>query len=582
VKITEALLIMQKADTKAPVYRICLACGFTPLHLQTFFGARLQQRLPDRRISIQTGLYGDLPGTLGALKDTTVEAVGVALEWFDLDPRLGYRGAGKWGPSATDDVVASAILGMSRVASAIESIPGEIPVAISLPTLPLTPLFHMPGDRLAVAEMELERALLEFGVRLLRRSNCTLVRRERLAEESAPANRFDLKSDLLTGLPYTLPHADAVALALARLLVPDPPKKGLITDLDDTLWCGIVGEAGADGISWDLAGHSQLHGLYQQLLSSLAEEGVLIGIASKNDPAVVKQALEREDMRIHPQQVFPIEVSWHAKSAAVGRILRQWNIGAESVVFVDDSPMELAEVAAAHPGIECILFPKEDYSAGYAMLQRLRDLFGKARISPEDQIRLESIRQGAIFQKGTAEGDAPEGFLEQAGATITVEWHAADDPRVLELVNKTNQFNLNGVRHTSLEWKEALSRPGAWMMAVHYADKFGPLGTIAVLQGHRDDRRDEVRVETWVMSCRAFSRRIEYQCLKLLFEHYQVAQIVFDFRPTAKNGRLQDFFASLTGERPEGELVLSRARFQDNCPPLYHRVSDSFETAAKN
>ena len=164
-------------------------------------------------------------------------------------------------------------------------------------------------------------------------------------------------------MPYTTEHADKLASLLALALVPPAPKKGIISDLDDTLWDGIVGEAGADAVTWDLAGHAHMHGLYQKLLASLADSGTLIGVASKNDPAVVAKAFERKDLLLRPEQVFPIEVHWNAKSGSVARILEAWNIAADSVIFVDDSPMELAEVAAAHPGIECVLFPKNDHKA---------------------------------------------------------------------------------------------------------------------------------------------------------------------------------------------------------------------------
>lgn len=579
MKITEALRIVQQADAGAPVFRVVLACGFTPLHMQTFLAAYLQQRLPDRRVAISTGLYGDLAGTLDSLRTRgEAHAVAVALEWSDLDPRLGYRGEGQWKPSAMGDVLAASNLMLGRLAASVEALPAEIPLAVSLPTLPTAPVFHTPGMRLAEAELELERALLDFAGRLLRRAGCAIINRARLTEESAPAGRYDLKSDLLTGLPYSVAHADALAGALASLLAPAPPKKGLITDLDNTLWSGIVGEIGAGGIGWDLAGHCQLHGLYQQLLGSLAEEGVLIAIASKNDPAAVKQALERSDLRLRPNQVYPVEVSWSAKSAAVERILRVWNIGADSVVFVDDSAMELAEVAAVHPEIECVEFPQGDYQAGYSMLRRLRDLFGKPRVGAEDALRLESIRQGAAFQDAAAGGEASEQFLERADAEITVDWRAENDPRVLELVNKTNQFNLNGVRYTAVEWKERLSQPGAWLAAVSYADRFGPLGRIAVLQGCFLGP-STLAVETWVMSCRAFSRRIEHQCLRALFDRYSAEEMVFDFRATPKNGPLRDFFHSLMGGEVAERPVLTRARFQASCPRLYHRVNEAAATS---
>jgi FkbH-like protein len=382
-----------------------------------------------------------------------------------------------------------------------------------------------------------------------------------------------LKSDLLTGLPYTLAHADAVALALARLLASPPPKKGLISDLDDTLWHGIVGEIGPENVSWDLASHHQLHGLYQRFLAALAEEGVLVGIASKNDPAVVRQALDRPDLLLRPDLVFPVEVHWNAKSGSVNRILRRWNLGADSVVFVDDSPMELAEVAAAHPGIECVLFPKTDYAAANGMLRRLRDLFGKPRVSYEDTIRVQSIRQGAAFQPVSGSSAPSETFLEQAGATVVFDFDLfSKDPRIVELVNKTNQFNLNGLRYTDADWKQRLSRPGAILASVNYQDRFGPLGKIAVVQARQD--AGFLYIDTWVMSCRAFSRRIEHQCLKVLLDRYGAQEIIFEFQPTPRNTPLQDFLTAISGHRPRSPFGLTRAQFEKNCPPLYHRVME--------
>src|SRR5262249_8165422 len=157
-------------------------------------------------------------------------------------------------------------------------------------------------------------------------------------------------------------------------------------------------------------------------------------------------------------------------------------------------------------GIECIQFPKEDYAAAYLMFRHLRDVFGKDSISKEDAIRLESVRQGAIFQQAAAASSAPEDFLRQVKASVTFDFDAPEaDGRVLELVNKTNQFNLNGIRYTAADWQRQLSRPGALLVTISYQDKFGPLGKIAVIQGFQEN--DTLRVGTWVMSCRAFARR---------------------------------------------------------------------------
>src|SRR5262249_28895411 len=227
---------------------------------------------------------------------------------------------------------------------------------------------------------------------------------------------------------------------LAQLVKPAAPKKGLITDLDDTLWRGILGEVGVEGVTWDLDHYSHLHGLYQQLLQSLAEAGVLIGVASKNDPARVGLALKRGDLVIARDRLFPVSVHWGRKSDSVTEILRVWNVGADSVVFLDDSPLELAEVQAAHPGMECLLYPVDDDQAVYALLEQLRDRFGKSRLSEEDQIRLESIRNAAVFstEKVGQEG-TPDGVLAEADAEVTLDFTKEPlDARALELVNKTN------------------------------------------------------------------------------------------------------------------------------------------------
>lgn len=573
VKVAEALKILHAAPDAAP-YRVALACGFTPLHLQTFLAAYLQRNMPGRRVEVTPGLYGDIPGTVAGVHSQAAHALAVALEWSDLDPRLGYRSAGQWGVAALSDILLSARAAVERIAGAIERLAPGMPVGICLPTLSLPPVFHTPGWQFAKAELSLQQIVLDAAARLADRHGCALVNAARLAEESPAANRFDFKSDLVTGLPYTVPHASAVGRALARLLAPDPPKKGLITDLDDTLWHDIAGEAGPHNVSWDLANHSQLHGLYQKLLASLAEEGVLVGVASKNDPDIVRQVFEREDMLLPLQRVFPIEAHWSAKSGSVARILGKWNIGPESVVFVDDSPMELAEVAAAHPGIQCVLFPKEDHAAGYAMLRRLRDLFGKPRIAEEDAIRLESIRQADAFREIGDDEAAATAFLQQADAAISIDSRPTpEDPRVLELVNKTNQFNLNGMRYTGADWCDRLSRPGAFLAVVAYRDRFGPLGKIAVMQGCESGAA--LRIETWVMSCRAFSRRIEHRCLKWLFDRYPGREIVFEFAPTPKNGPLQDFFATFLTNRPCVPFTLTRERFDSACPPLFQDVVES-------
>src|SRR5664279_1690681 len=116
VKITEALKITQRARANARPFCVILACGFTPLHLQTFLSAHLQRSLPDRKVVIMPGLFGNLAGTLEAVSDSAIDGVAIALEWSDLDARLDFRSAGDWGRNAATDIVTNAQAMLDRLA----------------------------------------------------------------------------------------------------------------------------------------------------------------------------------------------------------------------------------------------------------------------------------------------------------------------------------------------------------------------------------------------------------------------------------------------------------------------------------
>jgi FkbH-like protein len=543
VQLGEALkTIHEYASAESlPPTQVLLVTGFNPLHLQTFFHAHLQRLIPKSRVSISTGVYGDLAGTLASIPASTLDMCAVVLEWPDLDVRLGFRQLGGWGPRELADCVANVESRVLAIRSSLEAVGNHLALAVSLPTLALPPIFHMPSWQLGEPEMRLRHAADEFALWAVGRPNIRVAheRSPRMAAPSTPA--FDFKGELMAGLPYALFHADQLAQSLAQLLVPSAPKKGLITDLDDTLWSGIAGEVGSDGVSWDLDSKTQLHGLYQQLLRALADQGVLIGAASKNDPETVEAVFRRPDIVLPRDRVFPVEAQWGAKPASVARILEAWNIHPDSVVFVDDSASELAEVKAAYPDMECIRFEGQNYPEIHSLLYRLRDLFAKETITEEDGLRRESLRAGSVFREGTQEpGAAHEAFLRDAESKITLDFAAAKNPRSLELVNKVNQFNLNGTRFTETEWSGRLAKPNTFAVMVSYTDKYGPLGAIAVLVGEASE--SSLTVSSWVMSCRAFGRRIEYQCLETILERFAAPEILFEFFPTLATSTCKVFW----------------------------------------
>jgi FkbH-like protein len=573
MRLAEALQIVGQPAGERQRH-IHLLCGFEPLHLATFLKAHVRQRFPEDSVSVHTGLYGDLEGNIQRASQISAEGAIAVIEWSDLDQRLGFRNSGGWGAQSLDDIAAQAQEKSLRIESHLVALAQAMPVTVVTPTLSLPPLTHLPPAQTGAFELRLNAILIEFLQRVLGRSRIKLLNASTLAISSPQSARHDAKMDLQTGFPYTLTHADSLAQLSVSCLFPASPKKGLITDLDQTLWKGILGDAGVDGVSWSLEGKSQAHALYQQVLASLAESGVLIAIASKNDPKLVEMALQRPDLLIQPTQIFPVEAGWGAKSEAVARILKAWNIGADSVVFVDDSSMELAEVSEKHPGIECLPFPSHDPPAIVALLQHLRTRFGKEDIREEDRLRLQSLRVAAEFDKD-APAEASADFLARLDAKVTFEASGADETRALELVNKTNQFNLNGVRYTEADWKSRFNRPDTFLTTVSYKDRFGPLGRIAVLGGYQDDGR--CVVDIWVMSCRAFSRHIEFQSLRHLFAKSGASGIHFLFKATERNGPLQSFLGQFFTQESlaEGELNLPATVFEKSCPALFQEVIEN-------
>jgi len=574
MKLVEAIeTLEQSLPPQSPLLHVQLACGFTPLHLSTFLSAHLRLEFPDRKIVIRTGVFGNLAGNLERLENADADAVAVSVEWQDLDPRLGIRRLGGWAPKQLPDIVRNARAQADRVSESLERIAQSKMIALALPTLPLPPLAFTPGWQAGSLESDLRGIVAELSSRLARVAGIRIVSAQRLDRISPPPARFDIQSELRTGFPYSLNHADALAGLLARMIRNPSPKKGLITDLDDTLWMGILGEVGVENIAWDLDHHAQKHGLYQQMLASLAAAGVLIAVASKNDPALVEEAFHKATPILDQHRIFPLEIHWGAKSESVARILRAWNIGADSVVFVDDSALDLAEVKAAHPEIECRLFPRDNDKAAYELLEDLRDLFGKQALSQEDEIRLESLRAAhAANEADVSPRSSPERFLKEAGGKLQLSFAKNPaDPRPLELINKTNQFNLNGKRHTEASWKRYLSEPQVFVLVASYEDKFGPLGKIAVLAGRRDGGM--LRLDHWVLSCRAFSRRIEHGCLLRLFEKFDAQEAACDFVATPRNGPLQEFFTELLGAAPGPGCSIRRKQLL-KCPPVYFEIQE--------
>jgi FkbH-like protein len=548
MKLLEALKIANLAKQRThPKFETTLVAGCSPLSLSTFLAAHLSQLHAERCFEVNEAGYGDILDSVRSAYGAGGDAIAIIMDYPSIDARLGLRRASSWTDEAVVDILQNAQARLDLLQAIIAGERNRRTV-IHPPVLQLPPVAGGGSWQMSSLEASLEMLFARFRASVVDVPGVFFVR----PEAEAIHRQRDVDGELTADFPYDQPTASAICEGLAKGLMPPVALKGIITDLDDTMWRELVGEVGAGGVHWNLDGKSQIHAVYQQLLAAAASRGILVAVASKNDQAVVEAAIAREDMLIKGEQIFPIIANWNPKSQAVEQILKRWNIGADAVVFVDDNPYELDEVRGAHPGISTLQFFPNDASQTYEQLTHLRDLCYRETRSEEDALRLASIRASAQLAQEAAGSTSMEDFLAGLGASIGFEQIVSlEDQRPFELLNKTNQFNLNGKRYTQSEWADALDRKDGICLAISYADKFGSLGRIGVLLGRRQDT--EFVVDQWVLSCRSFSRRIEHATLRLLLDLFPGLPLRFNYKETPKNRPLLEMIGSYMGS--EGEAV---------------------------
>lgn len=560
MNLADALQVIRNTEARhsgAPEITFDLICGFTPLHLEQLLKGHLYLRQQEEPICLRPGTFGDVIGSLSDL-DGEADLAFIVVSWEDLDPRLGLRQA-DWRPDIADDILDTVESRLRQLGHAMKKQAARLPLLVSMPPPGALRLTFTPPHQMGVLEARLQACCSRMISDL---SQIERVRILSVPDAVAPADRYDVRADLRFGIPYSIAYLDALSEAFARLAIPlNLPLKGLITDLDDTVWRGLVGEAGPAGVTWSLEKRSHVHAIYQQQLRALGQMGILLAIASKNEADIALRGLSREDCLVTPEMFDPREIHWEPKSESVSRILNAWNISADSVVFVDDSLSELEEVRRVHPSIRTRLFPTRDDAGVMALVRELQDLFGKSRILESDRLRAGSLR-GMPADDHAAAGDR-EAFLAAAGGVLKIESAKEPDERAFELINKTNQFNLNGQRLGEKAWMDFLKSPETRLLRASYEDKFGSLGKIAVLAGHFEG--EAFVVDHWVLSCRAFSRRIEHAMLGALFAILGTRTLCFDYLPTERNRPLTRFLQEILPDNPGRMCILQRDGFEQTC-----------------
>ena len=321
-------------------------------------------------------------------------------------------------------------------------------------------------------------------------------------------------------------------------------RKLLVLDLDDTLWGGVVGEVGWQGLR--LGGHDPLGEAFvdfQRALKALERRGTVLAIASKNEEAVALEALRQHpEMVLRPDDFVAWRINWGDKAANIAAIAEELNLGLEAVVFVDDNPAERARVREALPDVYVPEWPADKMLYPQALLS-LR-CFDTAALSGEDQRRTEMYASEARRHRSQQAIGSLDEWLNSIKLTVTIEEpNAANLPRVAQLLNKTNQMNLSTRRMTAHELEAWLQDGARRMWCFRVADKFGDSGLCGTISVERQG--DCCRIVDLILSCRVFGRGIETQMVHTAVEYARAsgaAQVAARLVPTAKNKPCLDFW----------------------------------------
>lgn len=375
-----------------------------------------------------------------------------------------------------------------------------------------------------------------------------------------PPSVFGLGSYLSSGQPVSLKEVGVVARAVvsAATAPSQSSAKVLVTDLDHTLWHGIIGDDGPTGIYFRPEGKGYRHFVYQTLLRRLRADGVLLAAVSKNDDVVARQPLISGDMVLRDTDFVAIVASWQPKSAQIEMLAEQLNLGLDAFVFVDDNPVEIAEVSSRLPSVHCVPFPAGEQGLA-EVLDRLVRLFRRTSVTEEDRQRtlLYQRRMSTLPPREGSAGDIRE-FLRELGMTLTIEERTTGDrTRAVQLINKTNQFNINGLRLEDAEVEQQL-RNGSRLFTASLSDRSGDHGQIlAALLAPNGT------LTSFVLSCRVFQRRVEHAFVGWL-AHNGLTPSAVAFRNTERNGPARTFLEGyVTGDVQDGDVALPAASMHD-------------------
>lgn len=342
-------------------------------------------------------------------------------------------------------------------------------------------------------------------------------------------------------MPFVAMHAANVVKAILGRT-----KKCLVLDLDNTLWGGIIGDDGMEGIQIGKeTPEAEAYTAFQRYLLALKARGALLAVCSKNEEAVAKSGFSHPDTVLQLDDFVAFQANWEPKDQNVRRIANMLNIGLDSLVFLDDNPMERAIVREHVPEVAVPEVIGGDVASYIRAIER-NGYFETVSISEDDRKRSEAYRANQQRVEMEAVASSYEDFL------LSLDMRAEIAPfrriyydRIAQLTNKSNQFNLTTRRFTRADIEHMAEDSRYITLYGRLQDRFGDNGLVSVVIAEKEGT--DVHIRLWLMSCRVLKRGMEEAMMEELAKKARLAggeKLIGYYYPTAKNGMVRDFYSA--------------------------------------
>ena len=503
-------------------------------------------------LDLHVGGYGsyvdEIMSPTSALAKYKANLVLILLDLDDISGRLPELCADGLGNRVEEEIEDSA----TRIEQLLRSFRAGNPARLLLQGLvvPDTTSLGDVGD--ANLRWSLPNAVLKLNERLAAVcrsvSDCVFFDVDRLAARFGRRNWRSTRMFLASRLQVSPEEFGAYARGMVRSFstLYRAPRKVLCTDLDNTLWGGILGEDGADGIATGSTFPGNCYYEYQRYLKQLSARGILLAIVSKNNDADVREAFQARaaDLALGLDDFVATKISWNEKSDAIRELAQELSLGLDSFVFVDDNPVECEAIRQRLPEVAVIGAPVEE---PWKLVELLADeaFFDAAAVTADDVNRLGEYK--AQVQRAELESSAGgrDEFLASLGIVcIFVSALEAPLARSVQLLAKTNQFNLTTRRYSATEIEAFAAEACGQAIAIRVRDRFGDAGVVGLALAKMED--DACRIDSLLLSCRVIGRGVETALLAYIGAQAVkdgARRLVGEFIPTKKNAPCAEFYA---------------------------------------